>query len=251
MRQIIIEHINRLEEDRGISILLAAESGSRAWGCPSPDSDYDIRIMYKWRKTEYLEIDDKPDTINYFHGKLLDINGWDIKKTLKLVRRSNATPFEWAQSPIIYKEVEGFRAKILGLCKTYFQAHHSVNHYKGIAKNSYLSNNLTGEIKLKKLFYVLRPLMAAKWIIKNNEVPPMDIPNLIKIVDNQEIVDHINDLLEIKSAANEDYVHNIDPKMSRFIDEQFAYINSVELGGKPERLSSDKLNQTFKEIIES
>lgn len=99
MKDEIIKHIKQLEADQNIKVLLAAENGSRAWGCPSPDSDYDVRIIFKRPKSQYLEIDDKPDTINYFHGELLNINGWDIKKTLKLIRKSNATPFKWVQSP--------------------------------------------------------------------------------------------------------------------------------------------------------
>ena len=204
MKEQIIAHIEQLEKDHGITILMATESGSRAWGCPSPDSDYDVRIIFKRPKSEYLEIDNKPSTINYFHGELLDINGWDIKKTLKLIRKSNVTPFEWSQSPIVYKETGDFRSRLLELCREYFKPRHAINHYKGIAKNSYLSNDLSGEIKLKKLFYVLRPLMAVKWIILKNEIPPMDIPNLISVVDDEAVVAYINQLLEIKRTVNED-----------------------------------------------
>jgi len=250
VKEEIIEHIGQLEKEQGITILLAAESGSRAWGCPSPDSDYDVRIIYKRSKSEYLEIDDKPDTINYFHGELLDINGWDIKKTLKLIRKSNATPFEWAQSPIKYKEIDNFSTTILKLSREYFQPRHTVNHYKGIAKNSYLSNDLSGEIKLKKLFYVLRPLMAAKWVIKKNEIPPMDIPNLISIIENKNIVNHINDLLEIKSTANEDYVHKMDNIIIDFIDIEFNYVSSIQLQDCNNVPSSEQLNKKFKQIIE-
>jgi len=251
MYEEIIDHISQLEKEKDISILYAAESGSRAWGCPSPDSDYDVRIIYKRAKSDYLNITDKPDTINYFHGELLDINGWDIKKTLKLIRKSNATPFEWAQSPIKYKEVNNFSSVLMDLCREYFRPRYAINHYRGIAKNSFLGNDLTGKIKLKKLFYVLRPLMAAKWIIKNNEIPPMDIPNLISIVDDKEIVTHINDLLEIKNAAKEDYVHQMDKLISDFVEEEFNQLNSVTVEDKKDVLSPDKLNKTFKEIIEN
>lgn len=250
MRTEIIKHIKQLEEDQNIKVLLAAESGSRAWGCPSPDSDYDVRIIFKRPKSQYLEIDDKPDSINYFHGELLDINGWDIKKTLKLIRKSNATPFEWAQSPIIYKEVDGFKNRIINLCKDYFQPRHTINHYKGIAKNSYFSNNLEKEIKLKKLFYVLRPLMAAKWIIKKEEIPPMDIPKLIQIIEDRTIVSHIRELLKIKETVYEDYLHKIDPLITSFISTEFDYINSMQLPDINSEVDVTKLNQTFKEIIE-
>jgi len=250
LKEKIIEHINQLEAEKGIQILLAVESGSRAWGCPSPDSDYDVRIIFKRPKSDYLRIDDRPDTIDYFHGKLLDINGWDIKKTLKLVRKSNATPFEWAQSPMVYKEMDNFSHQLISLCKEYFQPRHSVNHYKGIAKNSFLSNDLDGTIKLKKLFYVLRPLMAAKWIIDKQEIPPMDIPNLITIIEDKSITNHINELLAIKAKANEDYVHQVDQMITNFIAAQFEYIESSQLPDAKKEFNSDKLNNAFIEIIE-
>ncbi len=250
MKSEIIEHITQLEKEQGIQILIACESGSRAWGCPSPDSDYDVRIIYKRPKYHYLEIDEKPDTINYFHGKLLDINGWDIKKTLRLIRKSNATPFEWTQSPIIYKEVKGIREQILELCKIYFQPRHIINHYKGIAKNSYHSQDMTGEIKLKKLFYVLRPLMAAKWIISHREVPPMDIPTLIKIINDSSIATHIQELLKTKETVNEDYVHHIDPLMTEFISKEFELLDALKIEDSVAVPSSDKLNQAFLSIIE-
>ncbi len=250
MKAEIIDQINQLEREQNIIILFAVESGSRAWGCPSPDSDYDVRIIYKRSKNQYLEVDERPDTINYFHGELLDINGWDIKKVLRLIRKSNATPFEWAQSPIVYKEVDGFRNRIMGLCRDYFQPRHTINHYNGIAKNSYLTSNMKSEIKLKKLFYVLRPLMAAKWIIENGEVPPMDIPNLINVVENKAIVNRIQELLRIKENESESYVHVVDPLISNFISTEFDKINSTQIVDSNNDISTYKLNQAFREIIE-
>lgn len=249
MTTAIIEHIQILEKERDITILLAAESGSRAWGCPSPDSDYDVRIIFKRTQSEYLEIDEKKDTIDYFHGALLDINGWDIKKTLKLVRKSNATPFEWAQSPIVYHEKGDFRTTLMDLCKAYFQPRHSVNHYMGIAKNSYSSLSLGETIKLKKLFYVLRPLMAAKWIVEKKEIPPMDIPNLIQIIKDKTITHHIEDLLALKSESSEDYVHKIDPMLTRFIAKEFASIALDALPTTESNLDSSILNDAFRKII--
>ena len=250
MKQEIINHIEKLEKEKAIQILLAVESGSRAWGCPSPDSDYDIRIIYKRTKAEYLEIVDKPDSIDYFHGELLDINGWDIKKTLRLIRKSNATPFEWAQSPIVYREVEDFSNTLLDLSKAYFHGRHAVNHYRGIAKNSYFKNNLDGSIKLKKLFYVLRPIMAARWIIEKNEVPPMDIPKLISIIADDAIVEHINELLVIKAGVNEDYIYEPDKLITDFIEKEFQFIDSIEMEDEKLDINSDLLNKKFREIIE-
>lgn len=251
MKDEIVEHIEQLEKEQGITILLAVESGSRAWGCPSPDSDFDVRIIFKRPLSQYLEIHDKPDTINYFHGKLLDINGWDLKKTLKLILKSNATPFEWAQSPIVYKDTNNFKSNIIELSKRYFQPRHTLNHYKGIAKNSYLSNNLNKEIKLKKLFYVLRPLMAAKWIIDKNEIPPMDIPPLLSIIDDQAVVNHIRELLVIKNSVNEDYIHVTESIITDFIEEEFKKIEGVQLEDQKEKEPIDMLNKYFIDLIEN
>ena len=250
MEQEIKEHIELLAKKENIKILFAIESGSRAWGCPSPDSDYDVRIIYAHPKRKYLSIDDPNESIDYFHGKLLDINGWDIKKALKLIRKSNATPFEWAQSPIVYKDDENFRARILELSKTYFQPQHTLNHYKGIAKNSYWSNKEGDKINLKKLFYVLRPIMAAKWIIEKGTVPPMDIPNLMPMIRDFKIVDEIKSLLKFKLTANEDHIHEVHPMITDFIEEEFKMISNKNLD-KIEIPDNSILNNAFHEIIKA
>ena len=250
MEQKIKEHIDLLAEKENVNILFAIESGSRAWGCPSPDSDYDVRIVYSHPKEKYLQIDNPKESMDYFHGKLLDINGWDIKKALKLIRKSNATPFEWSQSPIVYKDNENFRSTILDLSRAYFQPHHTLNHYKGIAKNSYWSSKDGNTINLKKLFYVLRPIMAAKWIIEKKSVPPMDIPNLLPMVKDAKIVDEIKSLLAFKLTANEDHIHEVNPIIMDFIEKEFEVIATTNLD-KIEIPDNTLLNDAFLKIINS
>lgn len=247
----IKKHLIALEKERNIEILFSAESGSRAWGCPSPDSDYDIRIIFKRPFSDYLGIDEPKDSIDYFHGELLDINGWDIKKTLKLVRKSNATPFEWLQSPFIYSEKEGFKEALLEICKTYFIPKNAIHHYTGIAKNTLANNPLDGHLKLKKFFYILRPLMAAKWIIEKNCIPPMDIPNLSEILEDQEFKNKLADLLKLKEGKNEDFVYKIDPFLAEGVEDLFLFVSSHKPNKDQERKDSQLLNQFFKKTIEN
>ncbi len=249
MKKEILEHLSELERDRNIEILMAVESGSRAWGCPSPDSDYDVRIVFKRPTLEYLEIENKSDNIDYFHGALLDINGWDIKKVLKLIRKSNVTPFEWAQSPIVYREKEGFTTKILEYCRTYFQARHSLNHYRGLAYNSYIKGMQGDLINLKKLFYVLRPLLAAKWIIDKKEVPPMDILSLLVSIPDPSIVHHIEELLKMKTGLNEDYLHEMKPEFKDFLDDLQADVKEAEIEDQPTKMNVSSLNAFFQATI--
>ena len=249
MKKEIKNQLNELKKAQEIRVLLAVESGSRAWGFPSPDSDFDVRIIYIKKPEWYLSIRNRKDTINYFHGELLDINGWDIRKALSLLRKSNATPFEWAQSPIIYEEESGFRAKLLKLAKTFFQPHHTLNHYKGIASNSYNLNPLSGEIKLKKLFYVVRPILAAKWILKRESVPPMDIWNLMAIIDETSIRNTIEELIKIKVAANEDFVYVIGKEIKEYIDQEMDLLANHEPLKKREVPDSEMLDLYFRELL--
>ncbi len=244
----IKSHLLELEKRENLKILYAAESGSRAWGCPSPDSDYDVRIIYLRHPDWYFSIDNKKDSMDYFHGELLDINGWDIRKTLRLLRKSNVTPFEWAQSPMVYMERGDFRNRLLGFARTFFQPNYALNHYKGIAMNSFESGLVGEKIKLKKLFYVIRPVLAAKWIIENKTVPPMDIPNLLVMVKDDGIKSRIKDLLKMKESANEDYVHTIESDLLEYLKRAFKFIkNTPTLDRKP-AADSNMLDEFYREL---
>ncbi len=250
MRKEILNYLEELERKEGIKILLAVESGSRAWGCPSPDSDYDVRILFISPLESYLSVVKPKEDLNIFHGELLDINGWDVRKAFGLIRKSNATPFEWSQSPEVYLECDDFSKTVLALCRKYFRPYHAVNHYRGIAKNSYKFDPSTGTIKLKKLFYVLRPLLAAKWILDKGTVPPMDLPNLMTEISDQKILSRINELLEFKTTANEDYVHTLEPLLVNYISDLFELVESSKLSSPREMLGPEELDKTFRHLIQ-
>jgi len=245
----ILNYLDDLIQEKNIKILMAVESGSRAWGCESTDSDYDVRIIFKRPFNEYLKINEPTDNINVFHGKLLDINGWDIRKALGLVRKSNATPFEWVQSPIVYTEEPGFRKELLKLCRQYFQPYHAINHYKGISKNSYDGATVGESFKLKKLFYVIRPLLAAKWIIKNQTVPPMDLPNLLPLIDDTSILNKIDGLLTLKKEVDESYNYTLEADIHAFVTELFEEVDAAVLERPGPLKPADQLNEAFRKII--
>lgn len=249
MKKEILEYLDHLSKEKNIDILMAVESGSRAWGCASPDSDFDVRIIFKRPFNEYLKVNEPTDHLDYFHGELLDINGWDIRKALGLVRKSNATPFEWVQSPIVYQERPGFREELLALCKQYFQPYRALNHYKGISKNSYESAVVGQPFKLKKLFYVIRPLLAATWIIKKKEVPPMDLPNLMVLIEDQGIHNRILELLDLKKEVSEDYQYTLESDIHQFVTGMFEFVDGA-VSKRPGPLKpADTLNEAFRNLI--
>ena len=202
MKTIIQNKLREIERAQCIKILYACESGSRGWQFPSPDSDYDVRFIYVRTLHEYLSIAEKPDHLSLPVNDELDIYGWDLSKVLKLIRKSNTTPFEWVQSPITYIEEKGFKEALLDICKSYFSQRNNTHHYLGIAKGAMETINAEGGIKIKKLFYVIRPLLAAKWCLERNTIAPMSIMPLMDLLPD-EMKKALQALILHKSTAPE------------------------------------------------
>jgi predicted nucleotidyltransferase len=153
-----------LEATHNIQILYACESGSRAWGFPSPDSDYDVRFIYVHPLAWYLGLDEGPDTLNFPIDAELDLGGWELRKTLRLLRGSNAALFEWLQSPIVYHEAPDFRASLVPQLSQAFNLKAGLHHYLGQLRRGVEEDLIGEEVRLKRLFYALRSALAARWI---------------------------------------------------------------------------------------
>ena len=216
----ILENLNAIEKKYKVRILLAVESGSRAWGFASQDSDYDVRFIYMQEAEEYLRLDARKDTIEWQLDEVLDINGWDLKKALLAFAKGNPNIMEWSNSPIIYRETSEWK-KIRKTAVQYFSEKAALGHYYGTANNTYLSY-LTGEqIRYKKYFYALRPLLCCRWIERYHEPPPMEFEKLLQLFDgkkenlNSLLLSAIQDLLDRKTVTEE---KNLNPQMPVIID---------------------------------
>lgn len=248
MKEIIFAKLKEIEIQNNIEIVYACESGSRAWGFPSPDSDYDVRFIYKRKQENYLSVFESNDFLDFPINDILDINGWDIKKALSLIYKSNTTPFEWLQSPIVYLEKENFRNELWHLCQHYFNEKSNMNHYLGIAKSAYETMLESDEINIKKLFYVIRPLLAAKWCNTNNEIAPMTIDKLIILLP-EDIKEIVFKYLKIKEDANESYLIKLDSKLKEYIkSESELYFNLAKDYDKV-FFKKEPLDEYFRKII--
>lgn len=198
----IQQKLLEIEEKENVKVLHAVESGSRAWGFASPDSDYDVRFIYVRTKEDYLLLNEQKDVIEWQLDEILDINGWDLKKALKQFHKGNATLFEWSNSPIVYKTTEEWK-QIYNVAKNYFSIKAAGYHYYGTANstyNQYLRDDL---VRYKKYFYALRPLLACQFIQTYKCSPPVVFEELMKMDMPNELRDGIGKLLEIKKKSDE------------------------------------------------
>jgi len=206
MKEMILQKLADLEQQYGITILYACESGSRAWGFASPDSDYDVRFLFAHPKQAYLAIHDPRDVIEFSDGGVLDISGWDIKKALHLLHKVNAPLREWLTSPVVYRCHDAAMLPILDLMRDAFLPAPLCHHYLGMTTKRLMLIEETGEATGKAYLYALRTLFCCQWILRKNSQPPMLFDDLLAefLPDTKnELRQEIDQLLITKKAGHE------------------------------------------------
>ncbi|HEX7636908.1 MAG TPA: nucleotidyltransferase domain-containing protein [Burkholderiaceae bacterium] len=180
MRATVRGVLRDIEREQGVTVLFACESGSRGWGFASPDSDYDVRFVYVRRPRDYLTLDPVRDVIERPISGELDVGGWDLRKALQLLRDSNPTLLEWLRSPIVYEQDDEAAARLRTLAAARFSLVRGYHHYVSMAKKNLREHLYGDEVRLKKYLYVLRPLLAARWIRERGSAPPMVFADLAR-----------------------------------------------------------------------
>jgi len=202
----ILRKLAGIEQAHGIRILFAVESGSRAWGFPSPDSDYDVRFVYLHPRDWYLSLVERRDVIEIpIDEDDHDISGWDFRKTLQLLLRSNPPLYEWLVSPIVYREDGTTMAALRSLAEQGYAGKTVGWHYLRMAERTYKAHfrNRT-QANLKKYFYVIRPLCALIWLAERRTLPPMNLAALLGGIALPAAVRRaIDRLLEQKTRSSE------------------------------------------------
>lgn len=251
MKKLIITRLKQLEAEHNIRILYACESGSRAWGFASPNSDWDVRFIYVHTADWYLSIDDNKDMMDFpIDENELDFSGWELRKMLRLLKGSNASPFEWLQSPIVYLDDYLFKAQLWDLATDYFKPRSTAFHYLGLAKSSSKKGLVDGLMDIKKYFYVLRPLLAAYWVCHKQTVPPMEFEPLLEQIKNRtDLYQAIKTLTANKIIAQEgDFTAPI-PIIQTFIQDQLNACGKLAKELPAEQKDSAALNQLFRSFI--
>jgi len=194
--------LDKVELDYGVEILYACESGSRAWGFASPDSDYDIRFIYKYPGSSYLKIHSPNDTIEIAIKDDLDPGGWDVRKALSLLKKSNGALSEWLHSPIVYREKAGFLDEWRSAYSDVFAERALYDHYRGLAKQMWRGALAGDAVRAKSYLYCLRATLSAIYVADQKCPAPVEFHKLLEYLP-KPLHGVIDNLLEYKSASGE------------------------------------------------
>ncbi|WP_294245201.1 nucleotidyltransferase domain-containing protein [uncultured Chryseobacterium sp.] len=247
MKSRILEKLKEVEKSRSIEILLAVESGSRAWGFASPDSDYDIRFIYRHEKDWYLSPWDKDETIEFMTEDELDGSGWDLRKTFHLLLKSNAALLSWFYSPVVYVKDEKFYDLFKPLADECFSPIAVSYHYLSMSKK-YLEACRGNEVKLKSYFYLLRTALTGKWILEKGTVPPVLFSELLILVDGFTR-EKIENLITLKATKGESYFHPNDRELSGFLEALVKDNEEKAKGLHSGRPDKTEMERVFREIL--
>lgn len=241
--------IKQLERNYSCKVLFACESGSRAWGFESRDSDYDVRFIFVYPVDLYITLTKPQDTINFIQNEIYDFSGWELRKTLSLFSKSNLSLNEWLDSPLIYFRNETLYTELKKLIPVFFQPVKGFNHYLSIAKNTLKTDNLCS-LSIKKLFYLLRSILACSWIIQFKTMPPT---LFISLLDKLAIAERINkqilSLLIKKKELRESQIIVIPEDLQNWINNQLSSLESFNFQYKKQPINISPLDRLLKQFI--
>jgi predicted nucleotidyltransferase len=224
----ILSALTAIEAEHEVRILFACESGSRGWGFASPDSDFDVRFLYVHPLPWYLRVRPQRAVIERPISGDLDINGWELRKALGLLGKGNATLIEWLDSPIVYRADPVFLQRLRALAESVYQPERAFHHYVHMARGNYRDFLTREQVRLKKYFYVLRPLLATLWIEQERGPVPMRFETLAEtLIDEPELRAAIEQLLVIKRSVGEAEVGAPLPILNAFIDHELTRLEAV------------------------
>lgn len=250
MREEILSELDRIEAAERVKILYAVESGSRAWGFESTDSDWDVRFLYIRPPEWYLSVQRRRDVLEFPISEGLDLSGWDLPKALGLFAKSNPPLLEWLGSPIVYKEAFSAAAKLRRLFQEFFSPRSCMHHYLHMGEGNF-KEYLKGErVRVKKYFYVLRPVLACRWIETHDTMPPTEFDRLLETQLPNELRPIVAELVAWKKRGEELDDGPRIPELNEFLSREIERFNAQLVGDPPPReVNWERLDAIFRESL--
>lgn len=225
----VVDHLAKIEQEHDVVILQAIESGSRAWGFPSPDSDYDVRFIYAHHRDWYLQLSEERDVIELPINDELDIAGWDLRKALNLANKGNAVVQEWMISPIVYQQSASY-ASLFALVESAFNPIATYHHYRSMAKKAYEDIEQSEQKKLKRFFYFARATLSAKWIVEKQTMPSIVFYDLFnELITDQSLLKEIECLVDRKGVESEQSALNVPASVYQALTVIFKSLSDSQM----------------------
>lgn len=191
----------------------------------------------------YLSLSEQKDTIEQMIGDF-DVTGWDIRKCLHLLKKSNVPLIERFQSPIEYMCDEGFKNEFKNLIAEYYSPIAVFYHHYSLATNFWDDLKDKEAIKLKSFFYLVRSLLSCNWIIQDDTVLPMQIEGLMKYID-EDLKNKLRELIKLKATVGEKYLHKADADLNDWIKDMFEKLALAKEHLTVNNKSMESLNEFF------
>lgn len=249
---LIPSHLRDIEHEHNVKILLAVESGSRAWGFESANSDWDVRFIYVHKPEWYFKVNEQRDVIEHMYEDDVDLVGWELRKALALLRKSNPSLLEWFNSPIVYYKDEDFVKRIREIEKDYFNPIRTMYHYNHIYikhDERYLQKQ---GYPMKRFLYYLRGILACKWIESNKSLPPVAFKELLDAtVEDKAVRAKIDELIRLKKSGKEHDMLTVEDSLVDYARNLADYYNGIIDSFRPElnEASTDALDSILYDMV--
>ncbi|MFC1878533.1 nucleotidyltransferase domain-containing protein [Chloroflexota bacterium] len=253
MKTKILQALENIETDEQVKIIYACESGSRAWGFASTDSDYDVRFIYLRPVNWYLSInlERKRDVIEILIDEGLDISGWDLRKALQLFRKSNPPLLEWLGSPTVYLDKFSIAGRMRALAPSCYSPIACMYHYYKMASGNFRDFLRGDQVWVKKYFYVLRPVLAVIWLERDLGVVPTPFQELVDgLIEPGPLKDAVDRLIRKKRAGQELDRGPRDALISQFLENEIARMEAEEFEKRVGHCPVDQLDELFRQALE-
>lgn len=249
-RKDILDALQECAEQEGVHVLYACESGSRAWGFPSLDSDYDVRFIYAGKLDHYLTVGNRRDVVERPIDEGLDLGGWDVRKCLALMRSGNAPLLEWLVSPIVYCSRDEALQPLREIASSSFRSLPIVHHYLGLTRRALDQMGDGDSVRLKTYCYALRAVLAALFVAERRERPPMTLGELLGSASPPaEVAERIEELVAAKATAVESDRMPRNPVLDGFIGSTFERVDAVEWPRRGPAPDLEPFNRAFHQIL--
>ncbi|MEM0915947.1 MAG: nucleotidyltransferase domain-containing protein [Planctomycetota bacterium] len=251
VRREVHRRLREVERDRNLRVLFACESGSRAWGFASNDSDFDVRFIYAYPVESYLRLNPPADAFDLHQDQDFDLAGWDIRKTCELLRKSNNALLEWLDSPIIYEADPEIAPRLIAMRQSCFCPKKSTYHYLSLAGGvfgKYIRDE--PEPIRKKYLYVLRPLACIVYMQTHDAQPPTRFDDVLAAIDlPQDVADAVATLVADKKSDHELGRGPADTLLNAWVESTLTAGEAFAEAAEPRPLDTKPLDQLITDAV--